>query len=331
MGGGLALACLGLGAPSAGAQPRRRLPLRLALEACLDVVPGEVRRIVAVELRGALADPALPDRETTRAEVRCEGSSVALRVDDPITGKELSRTLELAGTDPRARPRLLALAVVELVAASWTELASNPTPVVPPARPPEGSAARRTALQVAEERDSRRGPTGSGWSVALGGRGQVLARNGLRLWGGEVRLAVLQIGPWSLGLGGRALLGGLDRAPAGRVLAERYEGFLGVGLGAQDGAFGVRGGLEVAAGAGVLRPRVSAAYEANPAESPVVGLVGGPAATLTGCLHVDPVVVELRAEVGVHIWGIRATLEDVSPVTLEGVWLAATLSVGLSP
>src|SRR5262249_33713515 len=52
----------------------------------------------------------------------CQGDTVVLRVDDPISGKSLSRDVDLAGAMPRARPRLVALALVELISASWSEL-----------------------------------------------------------------------------------------------------------------------------------------------------------------------------------------------------------------
>ena len=71
---------------------------------------------------------------------------------DPTTGKSLARTVALTEAAPNGRARLLALAVAELVVASWSELQSNPQPRAPPATPLAPYAAREAARAAVADR-----------------------------------------------------------------------------------------------------------------------------------------------------------------------------------
>ncbi|MEO0322991.1 MAG: hypothetical protein AAF447_08535 [Myxococcota bacterium] len=218
---------------SAAAQPPRQLPLRLGLDPGLDRCLGgsagaslaAVRRIVSLELRGRLADEA--ETEVTRADADCgEGARIDLEVTDTLTGKVLRRSLDLGGEDPRARPRLLALGLVELVAASWTEL--RVTPSAPSAqRRAAAPAQRAVALEVARERDPERRALRAG--VLRAGGGARWAADGLGQRGaGVVRAeAAFRLGGrWELALGfelergrvAREVSLGEDRFPARIVL-----------------------------------------------------------------------------------------------------------------
>jgi len=132
----------------ADAGPRPRVTL--ALDPCLLADPAEVRRAVGVELGAELAGSGEP--ETTRVSVSCTGSIVLIEVIDPVTGKSLSRTVNLDLAAPAARARLFALAIVELVTASWTELQTNPEPQVPPASGRASPEVRAAALQAVHDR-----------------------------------------------------------------------------------------------------------------------------------------------------------------------------------
>ena len=125
----------------------------LEVDPCVQADVAEVRRIVGIEL-GALLEDREPAggaattkgaSDTTRVTVACAGPLVELRVDDPLTGKGLTRPIDLSTSSATARSRLLAIAIAELVAASWTELESNPHPRVVPAGPPASTAAREAA------------------------------------------------------------------------------------------------------------------------------------------------------------------------------------------
>ena len=71
---------------------------------------------------------------------------------DPTTGKSLARTVALTEAAPSGRGRLLALAVAELVVASWSELQSNPQPRAPSATPLAPYAAREAARAAVADR-----------------------------------------------------------------------------------------------------------------------------------------------------------------------------------
>ncbi|MEM7604020.1 MAG: hypothetical protein AAF411_01585 [Myxococcota bacterium] len=215
-----ALASVVLLAPSVQAQPRQ-LPLRLELGSelsrCLggegEGRVGAVRRIVSLELRGRLADTN--DTEVTRADARCgTGARIELEVTDTLTGKVLQRTLDLSAEDPRARPRLLALGLVELVAASWTELRVTPEPSAPsPERREVAPEQRAVALEVARERDPERRTLRA--VVLRAGGGARLAADGLALRAsGLLRVgAGLRLGArWELALGIELARGSVRRA-----------------------------------------------------------------------------------------------------------------------
>jgi hypothetical protein len=109
---------------------------------------NEVKRIAAIELHATIVEGAAAPR-AVQISVVCAGDDTAeLRVVDSLTSKSLTRTVSVADTSVAARPRLLALAVTELVGASWAELASNPEPRVPPT-PPRAPPAMRAGAALA--------------------------------------------------------------------------------------------------------------------------------------------------------------------------------------
>jgi hypothetical protein len=105
---------------------------RVSIDSDCATVDGELLlQVVRVELGSAVVtgDTAADQVSLTRVTARCEGDQVRLRVDDPITGKALERTIEMGGIgdgEPAVRARVLGLAIVELVAASWIELELRP-------------------------------------------------------------------------------------------------------------------------------------------------------------------------------------------------------------
>jgi len=120
------------------AEDRRRVSI--AVEGC-GAVAEDVARIAAIELHATRAETG---DDVTRIRVTCEGDAVALQVVDPLTSKRVARTVSVAGVEARARGRTIALAVAELVSASWVELETTPEPKVEPiprrVRPPPAPA-----------------------------------------------------------------------------------------------------------------------------------------------------------------------------------------------
>jgi hypothetical protein len=143
----VAFALLGSSA-SARANDRVHPLVVLEIDSGVEVAEDEVRRILAIELGALLGDPSAAATDCTRVTVDRANALVRVRVDDPITGKSLARTIDLLGAAPKARSRLLALAIVELVSASWVELELNPQPKVPPVGPPTSPELRAAALAI---------------------------------------------------------------------------------------------------------------------------------------------------------------------------------------
>ena len=142
---------------SAPAFADRHPPVELTLDPCVES-RDEIQRIVQIELGDLLAADRDPTAVRTHAHAGCEGGVIVLRVDDPRTGQALVRSIELASAAAAVRPRLVGLALVELVASSWTELQPPsmppPTPVAPspppaPHEAPPPAAPSLTHAQVA--------------------------------------------------------------------------------------------------------------------------------------------------------------------------------------
>ena len=96
------------------------LQIQLVLDPCVDVDAAEVRRLLRIELAAELLLPSEPVPDTApRAAVTCEEAQVRLQIEDPITGKSLGRRLALRTAAAATRARLLALALAELLLASW--------------------------------------------------------------------------------------------------------------------------------------------------------------------------------------------------------------------
>jgi hypothetical protein len=121
------------------AQPSRSPHVVLNLNGCDPALANEVRRIASVELRAVVVEPTEAEGAVTHAVVACRGGEAELQVSDAATSKQLQRIVSLSDATSPARARLLALAIAELVAASWEELESNPQPKVAAVPPPPAS------------------------------------------------------------------------------------------------------------------------------------------------------------------------------------------------
>jgi hypothetical protein len=125
-------------------------PVSLALEECPHLSTPEIERIFAAELGAASTTTANPG--VTEVTIVCSDVHVLVRVKDPLSRKTVQRSFDTSTFDPRATPRLVALAASELVLASWAELYSNPTPAVEPEGPVPSANATMAALSALRER-----------------------------------------------------------------------------------------------------------------------------------------------------------------------------------
>jgi len=307
------MAALVLVAARAPAEAREEKPrVSIAVIGCDDALAREAQRIAAIELRAVLVD-ATPDEVTTRVEATCGAASANLRVLDPTTGKSVERSVALSQAAPTARARLLALAIAELVAASWVELESNPEPKAPPMVALASVEAREAARRAVEPRPIE---------VAAVGDAHLLASRDWLL-GGGVRTEI--------GMSRRFFL--RFDAMAHHAELSRATGTIAVTMPSLSSALGV------VFGAGSLRPRASLGARAGYVW--MSGVAGG--AMTTGAsehgawagpelafevsplshARVHPVV---SLSVGAHLMGVRGTVNGGNDVMATSIW--AGLSFG---
>jgi len=122
------------GAASAGAQPADAV--QLALPDCGGVSGAEIRRLVALELapRPVLEPDSLAPA-TTQGRLECLPDGARITVAGVASDPPLRLEVGFAELAPAARPRLLALALAELIATSRHERQQPPTAAEPAARP----------------------------------------------------------------------------------------------------------------------------------------------------------------------------------------------------
>ncbi len=114
---------------------------------------------MAVELDAQLVSASDATPGTTRVSIRCQQSVAELIVLDPTTGKTLARRIDLSKAPVPGRARLLALATVELVSASWAELELGEGRRPPPTLGIQASAQERAAARSSAERRDARSPS----------------------------------------------------------------------------------------------------------------------------------------------------------------------------
>lgn len=290
-----------------------------------------------------------PSRATTPslAVVSIEGgcgdeATVTVVIDDATTDKAVRRALALGDVAVVARPRTLALAVAELLRASWAELvfadAPRPRADVPPAV--RAATSTRLAKATAPERAlapprlveaSRTPPVardlGRSWFVSagldgrffFGGRvGMLGARGGVSLpLHGPLRLHG-ELGAWS---------GGADDT-LGRIDLALATGALGVGIG-----LGAWRDLRIEIGPEVELGWAHVGGEARLATTAVVG-----GATWSS---IGSVVATIRVRMAGRVWvtsdvrfgavfkGVTATADDREAVGLSGAAGSVRLGVAL--
>jgi len=271
-------------------------PVALEIEGC--ETASEIRRIVALELGAPLADAAAG---STRAYVTCNaGDTAILRVDDPA--KPLAWSLDLAPAIPKARARLVALAIVELISTSWTERDPAAPPVVR-AQPAAASSLRLVAH--------------GGGSAFSGGTGL--------LGGGGIRLEQ-----------DRALLGWLvdleaHHGRAGVSLGDVTADVLDVAAALAIHHAWSRARLALAAGLRGGGARLAGSADAMTVHAdhfwaPWLGALALASASVT---IVPRWSLELAVEGGGVIVPVGGLVNDRREVAIDGAWLTIQLGVGV--
>lgn len=300
----LALVVFGFGRRALADEPRPRIAV--LLEGCDD--PAGIERIARLELRADRGDVA-----STTIRATCTSERATLDVDDRITGKRLERVVAFGATPLGLRPRLLALAIAELVRSSWLEVDSNPTPVLPPvATAPvpkaEIEAARRIAVAKVRAESPWRGSVGLSFVLSESLDPMIALELGVRR-----RI----IGPLAL-----SVTLGLAMGEASRTLGSVRTTWPWLDLG---GAwFGGRVSVEIAA-------RVSYAWLSGEpsdgaAHGAVAGIVAGPIAKI-GVRLIGPLRADLEG--GYLGLGVRGNVATDAPVVVSGPLLSLGLGLGM--
>lgn len=319
---------------SARAEPAAHPQVALEVDPCVAVAVDEVRAIVGVEL-GALLVPegVAPTRDVTAVRVGCGAAATDLRVDDPITGKSLTRSVNLSVEAAKARPRLLALSIVELVSASWTELEANPTPALKPVGAVASPGARDAARTVVRARAPTLDVAPASFRLeALVGRrvffpnaGGALDGLGLRV-GGD-RLATWRALGWTADMLAEH---GASKVALGAVNVDLVSASFALLAHHETSSIALRAGVGARFG--------SARVSGNPADSSrvdassVAGAWGGPFVVAgVGLAALRPVVIELTAEGGWCVVPVRGHVGEARDVGPIGPWVGVTLGVGVQP
>ncbi len=302
--------------PVGAAGARDGIAVEIAFEGCAEALRPEVERITRVELH---ASPPERDAPTSIA-VACDADDAELRVDDPLTGKRVARTVSLAGVAASARARLLALAIAELVRSSWMELAAPSPPALPLARPVAVSPEERSrARALATVR-----PT-SPWRARAGVEGLELPSVGAPILG--VSLGVTRELSAER-FGARLHFGGDLSAWDG--VASRTSGTVGIRMIALEPAVGLEGGFfDFELGARVAWVSLAATSAASGFHGEAIsGFIGGPEVR-AGTRVVGPLRWWLRG--GWLLQGERGIVSGDRDVTVGGGYVGLGLGLRLPP
>ena len=291
-------------------------PAEVSVGHCPRVAEAEVRRLTRIELANGLGASSLG----IRATVECVASEAVVRVDDPVTRKSLSRTIDLANVDPKVLARYLALAIAELVEASWAELTLPAPRVVEPSGVAPAQEARAAAeaqvrspgpLRLEAFGVARRFPTSSLWQL-----------------GGGVRLALS--GP---------ILGGLLEVEAAH--GQRATRLGDVGVDSATAALLMTGTLPLdwpVTFHGSVGDRIGVGIVTGTPFDPGVARGASFAALWLGpCAGVKTIAswrhwfASLALEGGLSLLGVQGTVNGASGPGLVGPWFGLSLGIGVRP
>jgi hypothetical protein len=294
----------------------------LHLDRCPMVPPDDVQSMIAVEIHRPVVPPAGDGAAITTVNVTCEGLRAEIRIDDPITGKTIGRVVDLATAAPVARPHLLALSIVELLAATWIELQSNPNPTSPPLGAPPTPEARAAALAVVSSRSgARRRPRLLAAVAVQTSTADLQSIGGGLLLGGNLGVRF----GWMADVGFQH---GDRQVALGRVSADSATTAGALVVGPTWDRIALRAGLGVRGGGAWL-----SGTPTDPAAvgGAIRGFWWGPIAVLDGSLTLrGRIVLELTLEAGHVMLPVVATVQGADSVAIDGTWIRGGLGVGIT-
>jgi hypothetical protein len=289
------------------------------MDECALASPIEVRRILNIELRGALVETAA----TTEVSVACgDGATAQIAAHDPESGRTLERSVALATAAPLARARLLALSIAELALTLEREREATPPPKPaspPPAapKPPEISPPTAHTPLTKEPRRLQLSAVGAGHGFFAGSG--FLAGGGLRIAQDLTRHYFGWSSDVSAEHGAATVTAGIVNVDVLSVEASlffsRHWRKLGIRIGA-----GARGGAVHLAG--------------TPATSSVRGSTvwGGWVGPLgRASLVVTPTrrfVIELGLDGGYVLVPVAGLVDGARKVAIDGGWVGFSVALG---
>jgi hypothetical protein len=292
-----------------------RPPIVLVLDPCARVDAQEVRRLVPIEAGAPLGAGAGDPRDTTRVSVGCVAGApqvVRLEVRDPMTGRTLDRDVTLEGVSKADQARLVAIASVELVAASQGD----------PGHALE--AAPGQALVVAAKPAPPRWRTlASGAMRAFGGMPRALVGGDLAVERQFPRRFDLIADVAVEGAAQPTALGDVDALVASLGVVGSLRGAR--GRATWEAGVGARGGVARLVGQG--EPTALGAVQARTVSAPWVGpLVAARATVAFGRAF----LASLGAEAGYVTSDVVGHVAGHADVGVRGAWWGATLGVGFA-
>lgn len=304
--------------------------LQLQISSCVNVNYAEVGQLLSLRLKASLVTDARADAvkvfvdcQNRFLEIRVDDpqtrepvvSSVnpkpllELRVEDPVTGKTLRRFVDLSETPPKARDRLLAVAIAELVTASWAELAVNPNPEIPPVGKIEASEVSQRARSLIH---TAHGDFGAFASMRF------FSRHAIVLPGLGVDFRRTLVGDFFWAMDSQFLSTKLQRS---RGELRLFVSDVAVRLGYLKTFAPMQIGLSLAMRGGM------ALLDAEPKREDLIaaGSVGGPWFSPEGALRfaltfIEPVSVGLDLASGYTLKGLRGRIPDAKDVRMQGPW-----------
>jgi hypothetical protein len=305
--------------------PPGRAPLRLQLDRCADIDRAAIDRVVTTELEAALADESAPGAVTT-AHAECAESRVRLTIDDPVTGKSTTRSLDLDGQPRSLRSRLLGLAIAEAVLASWIELQLPREALAPLAgASPE---TRREAAGIAERHLQATARPAPALEISAGPALRWFSSGLLTLGlAGSARHWLDRQPRAGLGLTMDGSYGGQSVPGVARASALSFALAPSLLTRSDFGSFGVTASAGVRVGLARL-----AAVPANPMRSGRSAWrgFGGPFLAVDFSVPLGrSLFLHASGESGYVVVPAQGGVDSVEVVALSGAWLGAVLSLGM--
>jgi len=240
---------------------------------------------------------------------------IDVQVEDAVTAKRSSRTIDLRSLPPDARALTIALGAAELLRASWAEIQLRRPHAFP----------REVPSSVRETVDSHVAHSKRRASVALHAVGEEFSR-GLRQAGVDMAGTFTVLDPWSITFRVGARESSSVRAPNGTIRSNA--GLIGAGGQLRLTPPGARANVGVAAHVDCIRQRfvaeaVTKASARSLAGTGYLGSVGAYGAIeLTQWMQ-----IETEVYAGFVFKGVSAHDGPTAIVAMNGPWVGASLGL----